>query len=162
MLCIFVLILVLIILVNNFKKKENFYNMVKIDDGLSLVSELNGYTYNVGNNMGGSYDKPGFKESELTDLINDIEEHDSDKADKLRTILYKGKISNERMVPFIFAATKQLNEQVKKNIEEMNELRDLLQPIRENMEKVKACVIALDNEEVCTVFQTPQQVPKKV
>ena len=44
----------------------------------------------------------------------------------------------------------------------MNKIRDLIQPIRENMQKVRTCVIALDKEDVCTVFQTPQKVPKRV
>ena len=152
MIFIFVIILLIIIfLINYNRKKEDFYqNEEAITGALSLVDSMNGYVYLVGGNMGGSHKRPGFKESELESIINEYDRHDKKTADRYRKIYKDGKISNENMVPFIFAATKEMNTNYSKIIEEMNDIRTTLQPIRENMQQIKSCMIMLDTNEKCT------------
>ena len=149
MIFIFVIVLFLIIFLNNFKEKFS-NNGEAITGSLSLLDNMNGYVYLVGGDLGGSYTKPGFKEEELKTIIGDLEKYKIIKqANQYKSILKDKTISNEKMVPFLFAAAKEINSNYKKSIEELNKIREEMDPLISEMQKIKACMISLDRKRQC-------------
>ena len=127
--CVIVILLIVLILIltssiENFSTThrpfidETISNKSKFKEiigALSTLDNISGYKYRVGGSDGGSYDSMGFKENELEKVYYPHVFRNGG----LKTA-NKDVISNEKMVPVIAQALKDINKLISSHVDSIN------------------------------------------
>ena len=115
---------------NDYKiDKRTRKNYTLIENALSTIDRISGYHYRVGGDMGGSYDSMGFKEDEVRQTLPHAIEN--------------GVVSNERMIPYLFQANKELSKAIQYQLKWVNEMQQTLNDIQVTKKKLESCMATL-------------------
>ena len=109
------------------KRSKKNYSL--IENSLATIDRISGYHYRVGGDMGGSYDSMGFKEDEVEQTLPHAIED--------------GVVSNERMIPYLFQATKELSIAMQQQLKTVNEMQQTLTDIQTTKKKLESCMATL-------------------
>ena len=148
---IIILILLLFLLYNlssNLKISEHFFPgpplpyIKNIPINLSQISKINTYRYYVGGGLANSYHTFGFNHSEIKKryplIIDNLVQIEILKKFPFMKINKYQIIKNERLVPYLTLALKELSDYNVKMVEKFNKLQNSMTKIQEKQQKAKA------------------------